>query len=331
MTSPGPLCGVFNSRDWRTVTPDGQLVFLDVSSLAVAVPPPARLFAIYAGSADQLNEALYWASVNYPKFYGVNVRVIACDDGQRGPYDSAMLKALRPFDLPCLELYAYTDEMIPDAVARWHVQQGDLQARWNGSRMAVLQAYTMNGRWFASAVQEILSRGIECVNEFGIECAACFAFDRADGGQIPALADLQRQACASSPGWPPLVPVPPIPPPTNIRRILSFIYKEFRMSDVLVPQVLSSSQFNKVTGGVTVTVSNPLPASYVGLPPKGTVLPSDPAGLTGDGLVLSIQQDGSAQVRPKGMAGPFEVATEQNGLVVYHCFGGVAFPLPYCD
>jgi len=102
-------------------------------------------------------------------------------------------------------------------------------------------------------------------------------------------------------------------------------------------RLLAGAQFNKTAEAskFTVTISNPLKYAYVGMPPVGTVLgPVDDKGqpkYTGDDCVISVQPDGSIQVRAKGSAGAWEVCTKQNGLAVWHPDPATAFGIPYAD
>lgn len=62
-------------------------------------------------------------------------------------------------------------------------------------------------------------------------------------------------------------------------------------------EAISRSQLNTVGGGVTVTY------------PRGET------------TVLSIQPDGSAQTRPEGTAGPYELAQVSGNALVYTPLG----------
>lgn len=96
----------------------------------------------------------------------------------------------------------------------------------------------------------------------------------------------------------------------------------------IAPALISSKQLNAVTGGFTVTITNPLPVSYTGIGNAGDTL----AGGTGSGLVLSCQPDGTLQTRPAGTAAAYESATQQNGLLIYcPIAGGPCFAVPYAN
>lgn len=97
-----------------------------------------------------------------------------------------------------------------------------------------------------------------------------------------------------------------------------------------IPQLISSKMLNDVGGGFfTVTITNPLPFTYVGLPPAGTTLQGQ--GGTGTDKVLSIQPGGDAQTRNKGTDGGYEKCKKQNGLLVFNPTGNNAFALPYAE
>lgn len=330
MTSPGTCCVVANSRNWRVVVPDGQMVIADLSSLDVAVPPTDRLMSVYGStSTNTLAQAIVRAK-------SLGTRVFDVYDG-REFYPSDRLGQLRNWDIPACELYRYANESLKDAEARWNAVFGDLFQLWHGDIGAVIQSYRMlkNGQmtWTEAEVFDIAAAGVRAINRYGgrIKVAPCFAWDRLDGVKSVCSA-----VCQHNPGVPVLTPIPTPPIPAK-PRILSLLFKEFAMPDVSkVPAVVSSSQFTAVSGGVVTRVTNPLPFSYVGLPPAGTKLgPFDADGnpkFTGDDLSLSIQPDGTPEVRPKGTADQFETATKQNGLVVYKAFGGpVRFAFPFAD
>lgn len=128
------------------------------------------------------------------------------------------------------------------------------------------------------------------------------------------------------------MPTPNAPPPPKTiqaRQLGSPYWKEGFMSSK-APQLLSRSMFKaQADGRVTVRISNPLVANYLGLPPKGTVLP----GEQGDDVVLSIQPDGSIQARQGHANGGYEKATAQTmtGLLVWKPEGTAAFTLPFTE
>lgn len=97
-----------------------------------------------------------------------------------------------------------------------------------------------------------------------------------------------------------------------------------------VPQLLNSKMLNDIGGGYfTVTITNPLQFSYVGLPPAGTTLGG---GFTGNNCVLSIQPpNGEAQVRQSGTTGGYEKCKKQNGLLVFNPTGISSFAIPYVE
>lgn len=96
----------------------------------------------------------------------------------------------------------------------------------------------------------------------------------------------------------------------------------------MTPQLLNNKMLNDVGGGYfTVTITNPLIATYVGLPDKGTEL----KGGDGNDKVLSIQPSGEAQTRDKGTAGAYEKCIKQNGLLVWNPNGLSSFAIPFVE
>lgn len=96
----------------------------------------------------------------------------------------------------------------------------------------------------------------------------------------------------------------------------------------MIPQLLNSKMLNDVGGGYfTVTIINPLIATYVGLPVSGTKL----VGGDGNDKVLSIQPNADAQVRDKGTAGAYEKCIKQNGLLVWNPNGLSTFAIPFVE
>lgn len=103
------------------------------------------------------------------------------------------------------------------------------------------------------------------------------------------------------------------------------------MSDIKAPRVLSASQLNDLGNGTyTVTVTNPLPASYLYMPPKGTLL-NDNHGMYPEGsdLVLSIQPSGDYEVRAKGTSGGYEQCVKEGGFLVFSPTGVDRFKVPF--
>ena len=97
-----------------------------------------------------------------------------------------------------------------------------------------------------------------------------------------------------------------------------------------VPQLISSKMLKSVGNNeFIVVISNPLPFSYVGLPPAGTTL--SPIKMVGNDLSLSIQPAGDAQVRANGTDGGYERCKKQNGLLVWNPTGNNAFAIPFAE
>lgn len=96
-----------------------------------------------------------------------------------------------------------------------------------------------------------------------------------------------------------------------------------------VPALISSKQLNTQPDGTfTVTLANPLSASYIGIGDKGRTL-IGPSGADG---VLSVQDaDGEPQVRAKGTAGAFEKCKKSNGLLVFTGFGQKCYAIPFVE
>lgn len=102
------------------------------------------------------------------------------------------------------------------------------------------------------------------------------------------------------------------------------------MSDFKALETLSSKHFNKMSDGtVTVTFATPNTRNYRGLPPSGEPISGE--GPTGPETVLSIQDDGSIQYRPKGTDGAFEKAkvNDKTGFLEFHGFGDRVFEIPF--
>lgn len=232
--SPGGLALIGNGRDFRTVSPDtATSLILDMKSMVVAVPPPERLFGIFTENEAEWDQVTTQAAV----FNGGNqfvrnmvdvpiwtrpagewnVRPCFIQDGP-GPFPQAVIDAAPKWSLLCKECYWYADEpVLADAEARWYVEAIDLAQRWPYDMGAILQTYTMNGLRTIEQVQQIAAAGITHLNARTPrwKAALTFAWDRADGGQIPALAALQTTVISQTPGWPSFEPVEhPIPPVT---------------------------------------------------------------------------------------------------------------------
>lgn len=201
--SPGTVCVVANSTDWRQVVPDGCQVILDLSSLKVAVPPSSRLLALYGTTATNTLAAAIAAAVP------LHTRVFDVYDAD-GHYPQDRLVQLRRWDLPALELYWRLTESLPHAVDRWDDNLRDLLGRWPGQIGTALQDYTMLGQRSLAEVVAIQPAMITAVNAHGprVALAITFAWNRADGGQLPPLASVQQQVAAQSPGLPGLIPIP---------------------------------------------------------------------------------------------------------------------------
>ena len=104
------------------------------------------------------------------------------------------------------------------------------------------------------------------------------------------------------------------------------------MSDLKALETLSSKHFNKQSDGtVTVTFATPNTRNYRGLPPAGEKITGE--GPEGADTVLSIQDDGTIQYRPKGTDGAFEKATvdSKTGFLIFVGFGDRRFEIPYRD
>lgn len=198
MTSPGTLAIVANRTDWSTVAPDGCQVIVDLSSLAVAVPPPDRLFALYGTTNTNTLAESVTAAVK------LKTRVLDVLDGP-GLYPEDRLRQLRPWDLPSLELYRRPGQTLIVASERWDIAFSDLLARWPEQIGGVVQTYRMNGLWTVAEVWAIAAAGVEAINRAGprVTVAPCFAWGRQDA--VPAVASA---VCAASPGRPVLIPIP---------------------------------------------------------------------------------------------------------------------------
>ena len=72
------------------------------------------------------------------------VRVLACHDGPDA-YPSVTLAALRPWDIPALELYLLKGEPLAQAVARWNVNLAILLAAWPGDVAVIAMFYCEGG------------------------------------------------------------------------------------------------------------------------------------------------------------------------------------------
>lgn len=232
--SPGRLALVGNTTDYRTVTPDGCAVLLDLSSLAVAMPSPDRLFGLFTEDAAEWprvveTAALYneytpaaavgpsgLLAVGTADHTGYNVRPSFIQDGP-GPFPASVLATMPKWGLPLKELYQYKGETFADAQQRWLYEATALEAAWHYDLGAILQCYTMHGLYTVPQVEAIAAAGVAHLNARGPrwKVALTFAWHRADGGDIAALADLQSQIVLSSPGWPSLQPVEHPSPPVN--------------------------------------------------------------------------------------------------------------------
>lgn len=207
--SPGQACLVINA-DYRQVAPDGQQIVCDLRSLRLAEPPAARLFALSCAAGDLL-EARAEAAAR-------QVRLVAVHDAPT-PYPAALLAHLRPYDLPCPELYWMAGESAYQALRRWQTDGRALIAQWPGQIGVVTQAYTMNGLRTVTEVEQLQPLIVGTVNDFGPRCAfvAPFAWTRADA--VPSAVTLLAQA---TPGTPSFLPVPPPVPPITRRGSLLF-------------------------------------------------------------------------------------------------------------
>lgn len=89
--------------------------------------------------------------------------------------------------------------------------------------------------------------------------------------------------------------------------------------------VISSSQLNaQPDGSYTVTMANPLAYSFKDIGNKGDTLGG---GATGPNCVLSCQPDGTWQVRPQGVNGPWERCKRSGNILTFTPTDGVAYTL----
>ncbi len=192
--------------------PAGQLAILDLSSLAVAVPSPSVLFGVFTADPAQFEAVKLACASQKPK-----CRPCFYRDGP-GVFPASVLATAPRYSLMLKELYIDKSETsLPQAVARWDAEAADLESEWKFDLGAILCCYTQNGRFTVPEVEAIAVAGIEHLNRRGPrwKCCLTFAWNRADGGQIAALAKLQQDICAGSPGWPQFIPIPTPPPPVT--------------------------------------------------------------------------------------------------------------------
>lgn len=90
------------------------------------------------------------------------------------------------------------------------------------------------------------------------------------------------------------------------------------MSDYYMPKAVAKSQTIGIGDNTfAIAVNNPLDANYIGLPPMGTVLPSDPPNLTHG--VLTVEPDtGRISLRAVDNIGPWQIAKKLGYMAVYN-------------
>jgi hypothetical protein len=229
--SPGTIVLVGNGVDFADVTPVGCRVLVDVKSLTTRTPPATWpdgrpcFFGVFTELEPDWPTVLRAAAAH-------RVRPAFLQDGT-GFFPSSVLSTMPRWGLPIKELYRYAGETLAAAVARWKAEAEDLERRWRYDLADILQAYTMGPLYTAADVRAIAVAGVDHINARGPQhkAALCFAWDRLDGGQVPANAELQQTICRQTPGaavFEPLPPIPPVNPTQGVESMnaqLSFAYR----------------------------------------------------------------------------------------------------------
>jgi hypothetical protein len=114
----------------------------------------------------------------------------------------------------------------------------------------------------------------------------------------------------------PPIPVPPIPipplPAVGRDTLLDYWFLSDEVS-MICTRVISGRQLQAQGGGFNVIVQNPLEADYLGLPPKGTLLPGGPKGT----VALSVPPGGDFQCRALNNVGAWDRCTKSGGFLVF--------------
>ena len=324
MTSPGSICIVANGTDWRAVTPDACHVIASLDSLAVAVPPPERLFGVYASG----NTTTQDVTAEVKRARELNVRPCVCWDDW-SPYPAGLLAQLPMWGIPLLEYYQTPRqqplETLDEAIVRWGDNTNQLSHLWPHDFGVVFQDYL--GGTTLDRVLAGQAPSVRLVNaQIACKIITMFAWDRSNGGWIPALAETMRAVAAASPGTPTLIPVPPIPPPDVADSRLLYSLIERRTSHMTATRVVGGPMLKASGGGYGVILNNPIDQDYLGLPPKNTVLQGGPDS---GQVVLTVTPSGDFQCRDKNAIGSWETGMPSGGFLVYTGDGGQRFLIPF--